>query len=374
MATLPPLATPDPTLDAIDAQIVARQHNEPRRGYLGMSAIGDDCERKLWYGFRFVARAVFDAVALRRFEDGHRGELLMAERLRTVPGLTLHTHDPSTGKQFGFSAVGGHFRGNIDGALLGLLQAPKTWHCWEHKVSETWPALLKLKNAGEKAALAAWTPTYYGQAQCYMHYGDFSRHYLTVDGPGGRTSVSVRTDYSKEAAERLEAKARRIITAAEPPARLSEDPAFWKCKGCTMAAPCHRGQLADVTCRTCVHATPELDGDGRWSCARLLKDLTFPEQQAACPDHLFIPALVPWGKAVDANEDENWIEYEAADGFRFRNAGQCARGPDAYGSKELRAVTLQVLRDPDIRRVRAGYLPDAVLVGGGAIDEQEKAA
>lgn len=363
MAKLPTIATPDPTLEAVDAQIEARGNSEAPRPYLGMSAIGEACERRLWFSFRLAARSTFDAATLRKFEDGHRGEDLMAARLRMVPGVKLYTLDPSTGRQFGFQAVGGHFRGNIDGAIQGLLQAPVAWHCWEHKVSEKADALVSAKaKHGEKAALAAWNPTYYAQAICYMHYSGMERHYLTCDTPGGRKSVSVRTNADKEEAEQLEAKARRIITAPEPPAGVSTDPAFWLCKGCPARPLCYEGRFAQVSCRTCVHATPELDGDGRWSCALRRKDLSWPEQQAACPEHRFIPALVP-AEVTDASEQENWIEYRTADGFTFRNG---PRAEDSYGSKELAALGLQNLRDPDLRRIRAGYLPHAEFVDGEA--------
>ena len=368
MAKLPALAPPDPTLEAIDAQIVARANSEAPRPYLGMSAIGEDCERRLWYSFRLAVRATFPAATLRMFEDGHRCEELMAERLRTVPGLKLYTHDPSTGRQFGFSALGGHYRGNIDGAVQGLLQAPKAWHCWEHKASEKADALEKAKAThGEKAALAEWNATYYAQAIAYMHYSGMDRHYLTCDTPGGRRTVSVRTNADPAAAERLEAKAARIIQAPEPLPRLSEDAAFWKCKGCPARPQCHEGRMSVVSCRTCVHATPEMDGDGRWSCALRKQDLSWAAQQAACEGHRFIPALMPGVVVRDASEQENWIEYEAPDGFVFRN-GERAEG--SYGSRELAALGLGALRDPDLAAIRARYLPDAQWVGG---DEQEAA-
>lgn len=71
-----------------------------------------------------------------------------------------------------------------------------------------------------------------------------------------------------------------------------------------------------------------------------------------------------WGAVVDASETENWIEYETPDGFRFRNGS--TRAESTYGSKELRAVTLTLLRDPQVRAIRAGYLPDAQFVDGAA--------
>lgn len=360
MAALPPLAKPDPTLEAMNAVIVAEASLEKPRPYLGMSAIGEDCEARLWFSFRFATKAGnFDAKTLRNFEDGHLSEDLMAARLRKVPGLTLHTVDQN-GKQFGFSGIGGHFRGHIDGALLGLYQAPKTWHCWENKCSEKGPSELEKAKAavGEKDALEKWHPVYFAQAQMYMHHTEMDRHYLTVQSPGGRMpESSVRTNYQPEVAKRLLAKAERVIFSAEPGPKLSADPAFFKCKMCPASAVCHGQQLAEVSCRTCLHATPEKDGDGRWSCAkRAIPSLSLADQQAACCDHLFIPALVTYGAVDDASEQEGWVSYVAPDGFRFRNG---PRAVGSYSSRELNALSVAALRSEELQAIRNGSLPDA---------------
>lgn len=318
MATLP--QPQDPTLAAIDAAIVAKESaNTHARGYLGMSSIGDECERRLWYGFRWAHGSDWTADVLKRFEDGHRGEALMADRLRMLARLELHTE--TNGEQFGFQDHGGHFRGHMDGALRGLIQAPVTWHVWEHKVSTTAPKLeaSKLKH-GEKGALQDWSPRYYAQAQVYMHYSGMTRHYLTADTPGGRESFAVRTDYNKADAERLVTRALRIIQAPEPPTGVSESPSWWQCKSCAARHVCHRGENFRVNCRTCIHATAELDGDARWSCALHGANIPLDAQAVGCPEHRVVPGLIAaWAKPVDADEDANTVSYEAASGERFVN-------------------------------------------------------
>lgn len=344
MAKLPDIG--DPTLDAVDAAIEARGNAEPARGYLGMSAVGGPCERRLWYGFRWCLSSSFNAATLRRFEDGHRGEDLMADRLRAVPGITLHTIDPRTGHQFGFRDIGGHLRGHCDGRITGLLQAPKTEAVWEHKNTneKKQGELTKLKHEkGEKAALAEWDATYHGQAQLYMHYSGLTRHYLTCSSPGERSTVSVRTNADAKVAKPLIERARRIITAQEPPPRISERPDWYECKWCGFHAVCHGSTLPEVNCRTCLHATPELDGDGRWSCARYGCDMPteYQRQSGECPEHRFIPALLRGCEAVDANDGENWIEYFCkANDAVFRNA------TTNWTSQELRALYPGLIADP----------------------------
>lgn len=328
MAKLPVLHR-DPTLEAVDAAIEAAQDRRPRP-YLGMSAIGGPCERQLWYGFRWATPIAFDAATLKRFSDGHAGEDLQAARLRMVKGIELHTHD-ETGRQFGFVDLGGHFKGHMDGAIRGLLQAPRTWAVWEHKSVDD-PKYRKLEKAieahGIKGALAAWDETYFVQAMLYCHYAGLTRHYLTCSTPGGRRTIAVRTDYHAPTALRAIERARRIIAAAEPPARISEDPDHWQCRWCPHRAICHEKRAPLVSCRTCLHATPETDGeDGRWSCALHGADIPSHIERNGCEGHRFIPALLPW-RAVDASPEENWIAYE----------GGIKNGGDGMTSEEIREV------------------------------------
>ncbi|CAN5149289.1 hypothetical protein BH10PLA2_BH10PLA2_19900 [soil metagenome] len=232
----------DPTLAAMDAEMERRAAEQPPRSYLGASQIGEACERKLWYSIQpGIARERFNAATLRRFEDGHRSEDVMIKRLRMVSGVELHTVD-ETGQQFGFSDLAGRFKGHVDGLMRGILQAPETDHVWEAKCvnEKKFAEFQKLKTSvGEKATLSEWDAVYYAQAIVYMHYFDMKRHYLVVMTPGARDHASCRTDANPEMAQALRAKAKRILDATKPPARLSERPEFWKCKMCQFRSVCH---------------------------------------------------------------------------------------------------------------------------------------
>ena len=85
----------DPTLDAIDSAIESRENAIPQRSYLGMSQLGDDCSRKLWYSFRHAKAKDKKAKLIKAAEDGYAGEELMATRLRMVDGIVLETVDPN---------------------------------------------------------------------------------------------------------------------------------------------------------------------------------------------------------------------------------------------------------------------------------------
>lgn len=345
------IAPADPTLMAVDAAIEARGNAERARPYLGMSEIGRECARATWYGFRWCSPSNFDAATLRRFEDGHRSEAIMIERLRAVTGITLHTQSNlRPGEQIACSDIGGHLRGHLDGVIVGLIQSPATPHCWEHKATneKKQATLLKLKaQIGEKQALAKWDATYYAQGQLYMHYQGLTRHYLTCDSAGSRTTVSCRTNADKQAAGALIERARRIITAQEPPTRISERQDWYQCRWCQHSEICHDGKPPEVSCRTCAHATPETDGDGRWSCARYHCDIgtTIQRQGAQCPSHVYIPALLRL-EQVDANEEQGWIEYRKPDGAIVRN------GPVGYRSQEIKE-NLDICGDALVTRAKA---------------------
>lgn len=236
MVTIPERG--DLTLRAIDKILEDQTNNEPKRNYLGASSIGDPCARKLWYRLHGDHKESFTADTIRKFNDGHRSEDVMAAHLRLVEGVELWTHKPD-GSQYGF--MDGQFSGHYDGVIHGILEAPKTFHIWEHKATneKKFEDLKKLKTADEKTALKNWDAVYYAQAIIYMDYEGLDRHFLTVCTPGMRDYTSVRTNADPIYAAALKNKAERIINAKEPPEKIG-GPDWYQCKWCSFHSVCHR--------------------------------------------------------------------------------------------------------------------------------------
>lgn len=313
MASLTNILTDDPTLLAIDMAIEKKAAEEKPRCYLGMSSIGEECWRYLWYGFRQAYKKAPKAFLTKCAERGHRAEELQAERLRMVDGVNLLTKDAS-GQQIAYSDIDGHFRGHCDGVIDGLLQAPKTKHIWEHKEKEQKfvNEFNKIKaELGEKQALKKWSPVYYAQGVLYMFFGGLSRHYLTVTVPGGREAYSARTESNEVYALQLRNKAKRIVYSNEAFEKIGNAELF-KCKMCDARQVCHGGQMAERGCRTCLHSSP-ID-NGQWRCERFGRNLTFDEQLAGCPAHLYLPALVP-GEILSTTESS--VTYKLSNGNIF---------------------------------------------------------
>ena len=148
------------------------------------------------------------------------------------------------------------------------------------------------------------TPVYWAQCQVGMLLSGLTRCLFLVVCKETDEIYGERIKLEKAPAEQLIEKAGRIIEAVEPPARISDSPAHWECKFCTYWPICHGCKIPEVHCRTCVHATPVMDGDGAWSCAK--------KRVGPCEDHLFIPPMMPPDLTVREAGD-GWVAYDDAD-------------------------------------------------------------
>src|SRR5574343_324885 len=158
--------------------------------------------------------------------------------------------------------------------------------------------------------------------QCYMNWAGLERAvYVAVCKDDDRLHLE-RIDADKEAARGLMERAQRIIEAPTPPEGISTDASCFGCKFCEHAGVCHGTAAPLPTCRSCSHATPEMDGAGTWTCARHSgKTLSVAEQKAGCQAHRYIPILLKnIAEPVDASEQDNWVKYRLkADGAEFTN-------------------------------------------------------
>lgn len=247
----------DPTLDEIQRlytlKLIAENDKRSKRKarlakkgqrYIGASVIGHECDRHIYFDsigapadppYRWYPNAGILAA-----EDGHRSEPIMAARLRMVQGIELYTHRPDVKpkKQFGFDF--GFLRGSYDGILRGLLQAPATWHIWDHKRAneKKFKKLKELVQIDEKAALQLWDKGYYAQQVIYMEAEELERSYLTCSTDGFTDVTSVRTNADPKYAKALIAKAKRITSATQPPMPISKQDNLMPCLFCKFKGTC----------------------------------------------------------------------------------------------------------------------------------------
>ena len=342
MATLPPESI-SATVAAIYRMYEGKRDPSPRR-YLGASIVGRPCARALWYEFRWCGREEFDGRMLRLFESGNLEEIRLIHNLRDI-GVTVET-GPAPGEQFSIAAHGGHFGGHLDGACIGLPEAPATWHVLECKT-------MKLKLFAQLVAhgVEKSKPEHFAQMQIYMYLTEMERALYLVTCKDSDEIYAERVKYDRAAAEAILAKAGAIIFAAQPPERAGENPESFVCKWCAHRPRCWHDS-ADVVaphgvnCRTCCHATPR--DNGTWGCEKFGKVLSEQEQAKGCESHLFIPDLLEGCNVVDGCPD--WVEYETEAGkkTKFRNG----KGKGEYRSVELTVLTGDALADDLVNRVK----------------------
>ncbi len=287
-----------------------KQHgdSERPRGYLGASIIGHFCDRYLWYAFRFCFKATFTGRMYRLFDTGNWEEKRIAFDLERI-GCEVHVLDEN-GKQFAVSDLSGHFSGHLDGCVIGVKEAPKTWHVLECKTHND-KSFNELKKKGVKES----KPQHYAQMQVYMHLTKMERALYFAVNKDTDELYAERIKCNKDEARSYIERAKRIITASSPMGRISERQDWYQCKFCDAKRICWGDSecalpIPEINCRQCCHATPELNGnDKEWHCSRHNIDITkYEVQQKACDQHLIIPDLLTFAKPIDSNI--NWIRFE----------------------------------------------------------------
>lgn len=307
------------TVRAIERVHVEREAKSGPRDYLGGSLLGHACQRFLWLTFRHAEYPQWSGRMLRLFDTGHRQEARLIEELRAA-GVTVSDRD-DRGNQHEVVDCDGHVKGHLDGAALGLLEAPKTWHLLEVKTHNAKSYADVVKNGVLKSK-----PQHYAQMQFYMGHAKLDRAaYFAINKDTDDIHLE-RVEFDSDCFASLRARASNIVALVEPPPRISDDPAWHECRGCTFYDLCHGTRMPRAGCRTCAHSTPA--ANGTWNCVWHNATIPFATQLTGCEDHRYIPTLV-----------DRVLELAHADGnniaWRIVSTGAVIEQP-GYASKEMR--------------------------------------
>jgi len=297
-------AIPKPISSTVKAIYAAYEATNEHYDSLGISVglAATECDRSLWYIFRWCSDPERpDGQKVSIFRTGDMWEERLVADLEAI-GCEV------TGQQDRIRLVSGHVRGKRDGACIGLPEAPRTVHLCEFKSSNDKNFKDVVKNGCKKSK-----PLHYAQVQLGCHFFGLTRGLYLVVNKNTDERYAERIEYDAEYCIRLLARLERIISSDEPPSRLCSKRDDFRGIFCHQAAVCWGEEFPRATCRVCIHATPEMGGDGHWSCARFSKPLSFDEQKVGCPAMLYIPATVPY-EQVDVDEDAEQIIYRKPDG------------------------------------------------------------
>jgi len=354
MAALPPDIAPT------TAELIFKGYEanppEAHRPHMGASIIGKECARATWLTWRWAESEKFGGRMLRLFQTGHLEEPRLVADLRRI-GVDVRDTTPD-GAQWRVSALGGHFGGSMDGACVGVPEAPKTWHVLECKTGNDKSFQKMVKEGVRKAK-----PEHYTQMQVYMGMSGMERALYLMTNKNDDSIHSERIEFDKVEFERVMAKAKQLIEAQEPPERLSNDPSYYTCKWCKFHSQCHKDQVPEVNCRTCAHATPVLEGDaGKWTCGvDQPAEITIETQRKGCAGHRFIPIFLErTAKPVDYFEGA--VVYETPKGDRFAN-GDGTGG--TFTSTEIRTIGIKSAL-ADFTAAKAEFATAKVVQSAGA--------
>lgn len=311
---------PDPLQPTVDAIYAARAAQRAEKGEyegygISVSMLGSECDRQLWYSLRWASPVEpVSGRASRIFEHGEWTEERVLADL-SLAGFEVAEVDPETGKQFRISGVDGFLRGKADGRVCGIPEAPAQVHNLEIKSMKAADFRAVIKHG-----LKAKKPEHWHQAhQGAIEHGLPAAFYI-VENKDTDELHTVRIPADVEEGERQRARVRRIVDDHEGPPKASTKQDRQPCLFCKHKGVCHGGEFARRHCRTCVYFTFTRDGNGH--CERFDAPLR-PETQREgkeCPAHIYLPGFVP-GKQIDANREEEWIEYEMPDGRVWRDGG-----------------------------------------------------
>jgi hypothetical protein len=236
-------------------------YEQGHRNHLGASEVGEECWRKLWYGFRWVKAERFDGRMMRLFNVGHAAEPRFVTYLKGI-GFDVKEFDEN-GKQFRISGSWGHYGGSLDGKC----KAPERYQLSEDVILSL---SFKTNNTGsgyEKVSreiLQKSKPKHWAQ-ECQYGYKTGIRYCIYIIENKNDSDITIKVielDWNYGA--QLEKKAETIIFSKEAPPRISDNPSTFNCKFCHLTDICHNGAQPEKNCRSCRHAIPT--EDATWTC------------------------------------------------------------------------------------------------------------
>lgn len=218
------------TLSIIDSTILNK--DKKHRDYIGCSSIGDECERKIFFQFRFP-KPVDNARVSRIFELGNVIEEHVIKILRES-GFEVFDKDEK-GNQYAvsFPCLSGH----IDGVITGLPESKK-------------PHLLEIKSYKDsrfktlmKEGVRVSDPKYYAQVNLYMEGMGLDRCLFVAYNKDTSEIYCERVEFCPFESAINKNKAVKIFNAKthEDLDRCASKETDYRCKFCNYTKECWYG-------------------------------------------------------------------------------------------------------------------------------------
>lgn len=297
----------------IDQAIGANAERDDYHSYsIGGSVIASECERAIWYGFRWYRKPSFSPRMRRRFETGDTYETRVIETLRKTGKFQIldkyeSARNPSKQYSAELGSLGGLFRGHLDGVVISnqetwsslgaegdigekpvLMEIKALGSAKYEYADDTYEVIVANKKSGKlegrwfelaRQGCKKAQPRHYGQMQSYMglsrardRNGKVHYEKWGFSAPlDWALYIGVNTDtdqwyaelvpYSPAWFDRIVQRVTRLVRATEPPARISENPANHTCRFCDYLEICHMSGAPERNCRSCSSCSIKIPGD-----------------------------------------------------------------------------------------------------------------
>lgn len=255
--------------DAVEGGPVLQENRE----YIGMSALGSACSRRIWYDFHWAYDRYVTKRIARIFE---RGDIEEARVVRDLQAVGVNTWNVLE-NQIELVDHTGHIRGHPDGACNNVPGAEKTDHALEIKTMNS-----KRYADYVKKGLKATNPSYWGQAHVYMGECGYSRMLFCVTNKDNEERHYERIHYDKQVHDECMSRGFDILTSEEAPKKIGER-TWFECKMCDARGICHKGEPISKNCRTCKYFDIEMEG--AFACSKHKTMLGVEKQKQGCSDY-----------------------------------------------------------------------------------------
>jgi hypothetical protein len=212
--------------DPINAAIEHVAIPQEGRGYLGLSQIGHDCARYLWYTYFGAPR---DPVYPRTLRIWERGDWEEARIITDLKNIGCEVYD----EQREISLLGGKLRGHIDGIVKGIPGAPETEHLLEIKTmaDSYWKQY-------QKKGIKVVNLQYWIQAQLYATYLKLKRILFVAVNKNTEERCFERIHTEPHISDKYYNRVLEVIEAKEAPDRIGGSD-WYQCKMCSFRGVCH---------------------------------------------------------------------------------------------------------------------------------------
>lgn len=198
------------------------------RSRLGLSECGHKCPRYLWYAHHGTPAEQPDGRVLRLFQLGN---ILEEQTIRDLMDSGIAHY--SCQKEVVFEDGDVKLTGHIDGIVLGLIEAPKTEHLFEHKTCSLKKYKELLKNG-----YRGFSESYYWQLQFYMLGLGLTRAAAFVYCKDNSELYMERIKLDKGETTRKLIDVFAAIQQEEPPERVCPSAGWFEAKWCKYREEC----------------------------------------------------------------------------------------------------------------------------------------